>query len=91
MYGEMLYVYFRYIIENKNGDIVIFDSSKKVVVVVDKRGWYRFNYIGFLEFLFLFVGICIDVYVYILVVDCNDIYVISKDGLLLILLLIENK
>lgn len=34
------------ITENKNGDIIVSDMKKKAIVVVDKNGRHRFNYIG---------------------------------------------
>lgn len=34
------------ITENKNGDIIVSDMKKKALVVVDKNGRHRFNYMG---------------------------------------------
>lgn len=60
--------------ENKNGDIIVFDMKKKVIVVVDKNGWYWFNYIGWYnELNFNFGGICIDKFGNILV--CNIYFI----------------
>lgn len=47
-------------------------GNKNVVVVIDCRGKYCFNYIGYLLGLgLLLCGICIDFFLYILVVDIN--------------------
>lgn len=49
-----------FIIENGNGNIVVFDYD--IVEVIDSDGIYLFFYIGYLIGLgFVFCGICIDV------------------------------
>lgn len=45
--GYVLYEVFVYIIDNLIGDVIVFDYKKKVVVVVDRDGGYRFFYRGF--------------------------------------------
>lgn len=75
-----MYEDFLYIIENMNRDIVIFDFFKKLVVVVDKLGEYWFDYLGFNKKIdFLFCGVCIDDWGYILVISCfeDNIYVLN--------------
>lgn len=63
---------FEYIMENNNGDVIIFYFFvfNGVVMVIDCGGKYCFNYIGYLLRLELYLlGICIDVFLYILVCD----------------------
>lgn len=77
-----MYKLFIYIIENKNGDVVVFDS-KDVVVVIDCGGKYCFMYIRFLLGLKrLLCGVCIDFLLYILVVDViiKIVIMINYDG-----------
>lgn len=45
--GYVLYEVFVYIIDNLIGDVIVFDYKKKVVVVVDRDGGYRFFYRSF--------------------------------------------
>lgn len=46
-----------------NGDIIILDFEKEVVVVVDRLGKYCFNYlVDSFQIEFVFGDICIDVY-----------------------------
>lgn len=57
-----------YIMENINRDVIVFCGFMKKVVVVDKVGKYRFEYRGYcFNINFLFMGICMDVFGYILV------------------------
>lgn len=73
-----------YIIENKNGDICIFDWYKEVLVVVNKLGFYWFFYNG-VKGVFLFLGsVCIDSRGYILLFELFifSVYRISKNGVL---------
>lgn len=73
---------FCFIIENNNGDIVVFDFGS-VVVVIDYEGKDCFFYIGFLlRFWLEFRGICIDLLLNIFVCDnvFELVYVIDKDG-----------
>lgn len=66
MYSNLIYI-----VENKNGDIVIVDFLKYKVVLVDKLGEYWDYYKGWLfnKREFDLYGVCIDVYGYIIVVD----------------------
>lgn len=60
--GSRLYVYPSYITENKiNGDIVVSDSMKKALVVVDRSGGHRFDYTGHSTFSSFVPGcVCTD-------------------------------
>lgn len=66
-----MYRNFFCIIENINGDIVVFDFDWfGVVFVIDSRGKYCFIYMGyFFGLSFELWGICMDVLFYILVCD----------------------
>lgn len=66
-----MYNDFCYIIENENGDVVVFDFIFfGVVVVIDCNGKYCFFYIGYLFGLeLMFWGISIDVLLYIFLCD----------------------
>lgn len=90
-FGQELYKYLIYVMENRNGDVVVFDKEKKVLVVVGSFGGYWFDYLGY-YFQFSFGGICIDVYRYILVVDCYfnnlSIYIFDQDGKFLFVFLL---
>ncbi|XP_062597449.1 uncharacterized protein LOC134258876 [Saccostrea cucullata] len=85
--GEPLYDEPAYITENRNGDIVVSDRVKGVVVT-DREGKYRFTYIrpeGWSFAKFMPCGICVDAFFNILiscVLDCT-IHRIKKDGHLL--------
>lgn len=91
----------KYISENNNYDICVFDNGVCVVVVVNKDGKLRFRYIGFNFligvfkgnyivfvvfyrniFIFIFVGIIIDSYSRIFIMDFfnNCIYILDLDG-----------
>lgn len=84
MYFENVFI--KYICENRNRDICVLDSRLGSVVVVNKVGKFRFKYCGNffsnIEKLFIFFGICVNSYYYILIVDCNNnsIYIIDYDG-----------
>lgn len=88
--GQELYKHPIYIMENRNGDIVVSDKDKKAVVVLDSLGGRRFNYSGYYSQLSP-CGICTDVFRHMLVVDCvfNDssIHVFDQDGQFLLVLL----
>lgn len=73
-----------YIIENKNGDICIFDWYKEVLVVVNKLGFYRFFYNGVKGVLLFLGSVCIDSRGYILLFELFifSVYRISKNGVL---------
>ncbi|XP_062589881.1 uncharacterized protein LOC134251470 [Saccostrea cucullata] len=87
--GKPLYHEPVYITENKNGDIVVSDIGKGVVVT-DRDGKYRFTYTGPPEGLSLFMpcGICVDTFLNILICGRLDqtIQMINRDGLLLSIL-----
>lgn len=73
---------FYFIIENRNGDILVF-CLLYVLVVMDCNGEFCFFYRGNNLKLRIWVyGLCIDVYLYIFVCDLmnNLVYVIDKDG-----------
>lgn len=56
--------------ENNNGDVVVFDVM--LIVGIDCGGKFCFCYIGCLLGLGLYIlGLCIDVFLYILVCDGN--------------------
>lgn len=72
--GQTLYSNPIYIAENKNEDIVIVDSTKNKVVLVDKTGEYRNSYKGQYPNRRQFNphGVCTDVHGHIMVVDCSS-------------------
>ncbi|XP_048742171.2 uncharacterized protein LOC125655751 [Ostrea edulis] len=80
-----------YITENGNGDVIVSDYGR-AVVVTDDKGKYRFSYTG-LSSLFCPRGICTDVYLHILVCDdiTNSVQILNKDGCFLSLLPMVNK
>lgn len=81
-----MYSYFGYIIENINGDVIVFDYKMLglgFVVVISCEGIYCFFYEGYLLGLGLMLWIiCVDVLLYILVCDENIyiVYLIDRDG-----------
>lgn len=82
-----MYLFFVFVIENGNGDIVVFDYLRWVVIVVDWWGWYCFKYIVdkfncFDVVFFLLFGVCCDFLLNIIVVDsCNDcLYFVLVNG-----------
>nr|XP_022308990.1 uncharacterized protein LOC111114802 isoform X3 [Crassostrea virginica] len=98
--GQRLYGYPRYITENKmNGDIVVSDSLKNALVVVDRSGRHRFDYKGHsTDKSFRPHGVCTDILGRILVIhtgyddDSGDICCISlldRDGRFLTRLLTQ--
>ncbi|XP_062582956.1 uncharacterized protein LOC134244719 [Saccostrea cucullata] len=84
--GKPLYHEPVYITENRNGDIVVSDIGKGVVVT-DRDGKYRFTYTGPPEGLSLFMpcGACVDAFLNILICGRLDqtLQMIIRDGLLL--------
>ena len=98
--GEELYGYPQYITENRiNGDIVVSDGYKGVIVVVDRSGRHRFDYRGHsTDQSFYPMGVCTDLLGRILVShigyddDGDDVCCISlldQDGRFLTRLLTE--
>lgn len=77
-----MYYGLSYIIENINGDVVVFDW-KLCVVVIMCGGRYCFIYIGdFIGLVMMLLGVCIDVFLNILmcVININIVMMIDKDG-----------
>lgn len=77
----------KYINENINFDVCVVDFIVNVVVVVSQVGKFRFicMYFGFFfmfKGLFNFVGIVLDSYGWILILDGNNkfIYILDKEG-----------
>lgn len=67
--NDNFYKNLMFIIENYNGDIVVFDLNC-CLVVMDSGGEYCFFYIGYLiGFGLILCGICIDIFLNILVCD----------------------
>ena len=91
--SQTLYTSPQYVVENKNGDIVVSDYTKpnRAVVVTSRLGRYRFSYTGpppsglGLDAR----GICTDALSHILVCDWNTctVQMIDKDGQFLSILL----
>lgn len=84
--GEDLYCYFYYIIEGLIGDVCVFDFEKFFVIIVNRKGEYKFIYKGFKKVQFFLYGICIDKVGNILVCDnqCKyRIYMLDFDGVFL--------
>uniref|UniRef100_K1Q2B4 Tripartite motif-containing protein 2 n=1 Tax=Magallana gigas TaxID=29159 RepID=K1Q2B4_MAGGI len=82
MNGMELYRQPNYITENNNGDILVCDSLK-VVVVVDLGGRHRFSYSGHPPGSGISpCGICTDAMSHILVCDnkTNTVHMLNKDG-----------
>lgn len=79
------------ITENKNGDIIVSDMKKKALVVVDKNGRHRFNYIGRHNgSKFSPGGICTDIRGNILVCNMHDhdgVHLVDQAGQFLTCLL----
>lgn len=81
----------RFITENNNGDVIVSDWNR-AVVVTSREGIYRFSYAGPPSGLPLRPqGICTDAFSQILVCDLstNTVQMISKDGQFLSYLLIR--
>ena len=98
--GEKLYVSPQYIMENRiNGDIVVSDRWKEALVVVDRSGRHRFDYIGHSTYQSFYpMGVCTDLLGRILVShsgtddDGDDVCCISlldQDGRFITRLLTE--
>ncbi|XP_062569633.1 uncharacterized protein LOC134231668 [Saccostrea cucullata] len=89
--GQKLYSEPIYIKENHNGDIIVSDAWRGVVVT-DHNGNYRFTYRGqskvFPWMFFVPHGTCVDTFLNILICSRTDhtIHMINKDGLLLSIL-----
>ncbi|XP_061168916.1 E3 ubiquitin-protein ligase TRIM71-like [Saccostrea echinata] len=81
-----LYKKLVYVAENGNGDVCAADWGRKVIVVVDESGQYRFTYRGHLKEDSLVGGsLTTDSLCNIIVADClgDKIHVINKDGFFL--------
>ncbi|XP_062601578.1 uncharacterized protein LOC134263263 [Saccostrea cucullata] len=103
---QRLYEHPLYITENHNGDVIVSDQNR-AVVVTDRKGKHRFSYAGPPqeekdEFSFtghlstsqlLPLGLCVDALSNILVSDANSktIQMIDKDGHFLSLLFTEQR
>ena len=70
-----------YIAENVNGDIIVTDHKKKIVVAVDRQGIFRYSYSGN-EISFKPVGIATDLIGHVFVTDFNGnkIHMLDSDG-----------
>ncbi|XP_062606121.1 uncharacterized protein LOC134267930 [Saccostrea cucullata] len=80
--GQGLYSDPRYITENRNGDVIVSDVNRGVVVT-DSKGRHRFSYRGPPSGSGLRpLGICTDALSHILVCDDNThtVHIIDKDG-----------
>ncbi|XP_061190549.1 uncharacterized protein LOC133198472 [Saccostrea echinata] len=80
--GQELYSKPRYITENRNGDVIVSDNHRDVVVT-DQRGKYRFSYSGPPPGPRLYpYGVCTDALSHILVCDGTtySVQMIDKDG-----------
>ncbi|XP_062569600.1 uncharacterized protein LOC134231631, partial [Saccostrea cucullata] len=83
--GQGLYNVPRYITENRNGDVIVSDWSRGVVVT-DRRGRHRFSYTGPPSGSRLYPrGICTDALSHILLCDyiTDTLHIIDQDGLYL--------
>ncbi|XP_062570605.1 uncharacterized protein LOC134232624, partial [Saccostrea cucullata] len=70
--GQGLYIYPGYITENRNGDVIVSDYGRDVVVVTDRVGRHRFSYRGPPSGSRLYPwGICTDALSHILLCDYN--------------------
>ena len=82
--GLEMYEFPSYITENINGDICTSDIYKRVVVVVNKSGQYRFSYLGLggCGTQFCPFGICTDVLAHILVCDVfsETVHLLDQHG-----------
>lgn len=94
-HGKTLYSYPVYIAENRNGDIVIVDSTTNKVVLVDKLGGYRDYYKGQSPKKREFNphGVCTDVHGHIMVVDYSSgsIHLLDQDLHFLTLLMTKEQ
>lgn len=78
--GQTLYSKPYYITENNNGDVVVSDFTR-AVVVTERGGKYRFSYSGpTSESNLMPLGICTDPLSHILVCALVNIHMIDKDG-----------
>ncbi|XP_062611588.1 uncharacterized protein LOC134273411 [Saccostrea cucullata] len=81
--GQGLYGYPFYITENRNGDVIVSDSSRYAVVVTDRDGNYRFSYTGPPSGSGLYpCGICTDALSHILLCDwrTRSVQMLDSDG-----------
>ncbi|XP_062576085.1 uncharacterized protein LOC134237969 [Saccostrea cucullata] len=84
--GQGLYSVPTYITENRNGDVIVSDYHRSVLVVTDREGRHRFSYTGPplkpKESGVEPRGICTDALSHILVCDDNtrSVQIIDKDG-----------
>ena len=88
--GQRLFVFPKFITENNNGDVIVSEGCR--LVVIDQAGKYRFSYRGPpLGSILLPLGICTDALSNILVCDgrTNTVQMIDKDGKFLSFLLTE--
>uniref|UniRef100_K1QBR8 Uncharacterized protein n=1 Tax=Magallana gigas TaxID=29159 RepID=K1QBR8_MAGGI len=75
-----MYTYPNYITENNNGDVVVSDFTR-AVVVTERGGKYRFSYSGPTpESKLMPLGICTDPLSHIIVCAQVNIHMIDKDG-----------
>ncbi|XP_062621174.1 uncharacterized protein LOC134282791 [Saccostrea cucullata] len=87
--GQKLYYDPIYVTENQNGDVIVSDTGR-CVVVTDRGGRHRFFYTGPTSGSELFPrGICTDALSHILVCDgnTNAIHMIDKNGHFLLMIL----
>ncbi|XP_062590020.1 uncharacterized protein LOC134251629 [Saccostrea cucullata] len=81
--GQGLYSDPMYITENRNGDVIVSDGLRRVVVVTDRDGNYRFSYKGTPSGSVLGpLGICTDALSHILVSvwRTNSVQMLDCDG-----------
>ncbi|XP_078322982.1 uncharacterized protein LOC144622232 [Crassostrea virginica] len=82
--GQPLYQWAWYITENVNGDIIVTDFKKRIVIVVGRLGKLRYTYSGKNNVLYA-LSVATDPigHVYITDSNSNKIHMLDRDGLFL--------
>ena len=79
--GQPLYQFAFYVTENVNGDIIVTDFKKKIVIAVDRFGSFRYKYSGKKNDLYAMSVVTDSVgHVFATDFECDKIHMLDRDG-----------
>ena len=79
--GQPLYQFAFYVTENVNGDIIVTDFKKKIVIAVDRFGSFRYKYSGKKNDLYAMSVVTDSVgHVYATDFESDKIHMLDRDG-----------